>query len=123
MSTALTLVEPLPGLAPAVDYRLSEIAEAPGLYSLESAEPAGVRLHVISAAAYRPRYAPQLPSDSIEGFGAEPELLLVTTIVDGAPWVNLLAPIVVDPASGSARQVILEGDYPVQASLAEAAAA
>ncbi|MFW8746145.1 flagellar assembly protein FliW, partial [Mesorhizobium japonicum] len=61
--------------------------------------------------------------DSIEGFGAEPELLLVTTIVDGAPWVNLLAPIVVDPASGAARQVILEGDYPVQASLAEAAAA
>jgi flagellar assembly factor FliW len=123
MSTALTLVEPLPGLAPAVDYRLSEIAEAPGLFSLESAEPAGIRLHVISAAAYLPRYTPELPTESVEGFGPARELLLVTTIVDGAPWVNLLAPIVVDSSSGSARQVILEGDYPVQASLAEAAAA
>jgi len=122
MSTTLTLVEPLPGLAPAVDYRLSEIEEAPGLFALESADPAGIRLHVISAAAYLPGYAPRLPVEGLESLGADRSLLVVTTLVDGAPWVNLLAPIVVD-ADGAARQVILDGDYPVRVALTDVAAA
>jgi flagellar assembly factor FliW len=123
MSTALTLVEPLPGLAPAVDYLLSEIEQAPGLFSLESSSPAGIRLHVISAAAYLPGYAPALPAEGVDGLGTHPELLIVTTLEDGTPWVNLLAPIVVDPDTGAARQVILEGDYPVRVALTEVAAA
>ena len=122
LTTTLTLVEPLPGLAPAVDYRLSEIDEAPGLFSLESASPAGIRLHVISAAAYLPGYAPRLPAEAVAGLGTHPDLLVVTTLVDGAPWVNLLAPIAVDPDTGAARQIILEGDYPVRVPLTDAAA-
>jgi flagellar assembly factor FliW len=122
MSTTLTLAEPLPGLAPAVDYLLSEIEQAPGLFALES-DPAGIRLHVISAAAYLPDYAPALPADGVEGLGTHPELLVVTTLVDGTPWVNLLAPIVVDPDTGAARQVILDGDYPVRVALTEVATA
>jgi flagellar assembly factor FliW len=124
MSQTLTLAEPLPGLAPAVDYRLSEIDRAPGLFALESADPAGIRLHVISAAAYLPGYAPELPAETLATIGApaDPELLVVTTLVDGAPWVNLLAPIVVDPTTGRAAQVILEADYPVRVALAAAAA-
>lgn len=121
MSTTLTLVEPLPGLAPALDYRLSEIEDAPGLFSLESADPAGIRLHVISAAAYLPGYTPRLPDEGLEALGDDRSLLVVTTLVDGAPWVNLLAPIVVD-AAGAARQVILDGDYPVRIALTDAAA-
>lgn len=120
--SALTLARPLPGLAPLLDYRLSEVDDAPGLYSLESAEHEGVRLHVISAPDYLPGYRPELPLDALVAIGSPeaPTVLIVTTLVDGVPWVNLLAPLVMNPGTGVAIQVILDdGDWPVRVPLAQ----
>ena len=69
-----------------------------------------------------PEYQPQLTAEHLAPLGAEgPEqvdLYVVATLSDGAPVVNLLAPILVHPVTHAATQVILDGDdWPLQAEL------
>ena len=73
-----------------------------------------------------PEYLPAIADEDLAALGAstsaEVDVYVVANIADGTPVVNLLAPIVVNPAAGSATQLILDQDWPLQAELTSEAA-
>jgi flagellar assembly factor FliW len=114
MSGLVTFVAPPPGLSPLVEFDLEPVADADGLYTLRALAAPDVRLFVIDAPVYLPDYNPQVTMQQLESIGAtetsEVRVLVVTTIADGGPSANLMAPILMHATSGDATQVILDGD-------------
>jgi flagellar assembly factor FliW len=124
MTTALTFVESPPGLAPLVDFDLDVVDGAPGLYTLRA--ETGLRLFLVDAPIYVPWYEPELDEESLAMVGAsagEPDVMVVATISDGAPIVNLMAPVLVNRRTGAAAQVILGDEWPLRAQLQRPGAA
>jgi flagellar assembly factor FliW len=123
----LTFVTPPPGLDPLVDFDLAEVEGAVGLYTLRDVSGADVRLFLLDPVHFVPEYRPALSTEQLValdvGSDAELDVYVVATIQDGAPVVNLLAPIVVQPMTARAAQVILESDeWPLRAELIAPAA-
>lgn len=121
----LRMVAALPGLPDHTAYALEALEETGTLLSLSS-EPGDARpVHLFVAAphAFFADYAPRVPADvlaEVVDAGTEPVVLVVVHPAgDGRDrhTANLLAPIVVDPASGRALQVVLDDDWPVRAPL------
>ena len=126
MTATLTFVAPPPGLAPHVEFALDDVEGAPGLHALRAATDASIRLFVVEASLYVPDYAPAFTEEHFSDVGAtsdaEAEVLVVTTLDDDGPVVNLLAPVLVNKGTGAASQVILDGsDWPLRARLAKSA--
>ena len=121
----LVFTAPPPGFAPLTDFDLERVDGAPGLYTLRDTAGADLRLFLLDPTHYVPEYLPALPDEELAAIGAssvgEVDVYVVANILDGAPVVNLLAPIVVNPGSGAATQVILDADWPLQAELLTAA--
>jgi flagellar assembly factor FliW len=123
----LSFVAPPPGLQPIDEFDLAEVDGAVGLYTLRDTGDADVRLFLLDPVHFVPEYLPVLSDEqraALEaGSDAELDVYVVATIQEGAPVVNLLAPIVVNPHAGRAAQVILEGDdWPLRAELIAPAA-
>jgi len=123
----LTFVTPPPGLDPLVDFDLAEVEGAVGLYTLRDASDADVRLFLLDPVHFVPEYRPSLSAEQLGALDVasdvELDVYVVATIQDGAPVVNLLAPIVVEPRTARAAQVILESDeWPLRAELIASAA-
>ncbi len=116
-------VEPLPGLPGHTAYTLDPLDEIGFLFALRADGGAGVRLFVVSPALVFPGYDPRIPRSALDvvcGPGAEPAYALLAVVHPGdglAPTVDLLAPIVVDTASGRALQTVLDEDLPLRAPL------
>ena len=118
----IALTEPLPGFPRHRDYVLVA-ADATGLLRwLQSADPQGPRFLVVPPGPFVPDYAPRLPGAlltelALEGPAAA-ELHCLVTVPDGdvhAATANLRAPLVVNPATGRGRQVVLtEGGHPIR---------
>jgi len=125
----LTFIEPPPGMAQLTRFDLDALDDAGFLFALRSLESPGVRLFVIPPQAYFPAYAPLVSDQVREALGmveaSQPVMLAVVTPGEGEPTtVNLLAPIVVDPVTGNAAQVVLDGDeWPLRAPLGQEDAA
>lgn len=118
----LTFTEPLPGFPRYRDYALVP-ADAGGLlYWLQSVAPDGPRFLAVSAASFFPDYTPVLPvaaCDELElADAAEAGLYCLVTVPDGdvaAAAANLRAPVVVNPVTHQARQVVLtDGAHPIR---------
>ncbi|VTR77525.1 MULTISPECIES: flagellar assembly protein FliW [Cellulomonas] len=124
----LHLASPMPGLAGYEDFTLTPLDDAGVLYALRS-EPDGarpVRLFVIDPEAFFPDYDPSIDSGVLDAIGTDPAhavRLVVVRPADGGdpPTANLLAPLVLDPASGAAVQTVLTEDWPLRAPLGRAA--
>ena len=124
----LHLTTPMPGLAGYEDFTLTPLDDAGVLFSLRS-EPDGarpVRLFVVAPDAFFPDYDPAIDGAVLASIGAERDRavrLVVVRPADGAepPTANLLAPLVLDPASGAAVQTVLSEDWPLRAPLGRAA--
>lgn len=115
------------GLAPHTAFELRDIEGADGLYALESADDAGIRLFVLDAAVYLPDYSPIISDEDCQSLDVhEAEQALVLVVANpgaGGTTMNLLAPIVVNAATGASAQVILDGqDFPLRAQLTARAA-
>jgi flagellar assembly factor FliW len=126
VTATLTFVTPPPGLSPHVEFSLDDIEGAPGLHTLRASADASVRLFVVEASMYVPDYAPAFTEEHLLDVGADAradaEVLVVTTLDSDGPVVNLLAPVLVNSATGAATQVILDGsDFPLRARLARTA--
>jgi len=126
VTATLTFVTPPPGLSPHVEFALDDIEGAPGLHTLRASSDANVRLFVVEASMYVPDYAPAFTEEHLLDVGAgaraDAEVLVVTTLDSDGPVVNLLAPVLVNSATGAATQVILDGsDFPLRARLARTA--
>ncbi|PYG01087.1 flagellar assembly factor FliW [Georgenia satyanarayanai] len=115
---ALHFVTPPPGLSPLTEFALSAVTEE--LYSLRAVDADGVRLFLVDPRPYFPEYAPRVSEEVLEELGTtDPAVLVVVRPGEGqAPTANLLAPVLVDLATGAAVQTILENsDEPLRAPL------
>jgi flagellar assembly factor FliW len=122
----LSFTAPPPGFAPLTDFDLEAVEGATGLYTLRDTAGADLRLFLLDPTFYVPEYLPAVGDEELAALGAssvgEVDVYVVANILDGAPVVNLLAPIVVNPVAHTATQLILEDDWPLQAELATEAA-
>lgn len=121
MNTPVAFIAPMPGLENVHDFTLRSVDGATGLYALESGSTP-VRLFLADAAVFVPGYAPPLPAASLEALefepGEAPQILVVLNHSPEATTVNLMAPIVLNPASRRCTQLVLDGrDYPLRADL------
>lgn len=126
MSALKFILSPL-GLEPVVDFALTETDGAPGLYSLTAIADENLRLFVLDAATHLPGYRPTITDQQRELLELDSAdnasvLVVINPGVDAATTVNLMAPIVVNVATGASAQIILEGqDWPLKADLASVA--
>jgi flagellar assembly factor FliW len=121
----LTLCEPLPGFPGLRDFVLVPGDSAGLLFWLQSVAPDGPRFLAVPARPFFPDYAPALPRAACAELGlddpADGELYCLVTVPDGdvaAATANLRAPLVVNPASSRARQIVLtDGAHPIRRPL------
>ena len=112
-----------PGLLDLHEFRLSPLDETGHLFTLRSVEQPDIRLFLVPPRAYFPGYAPTLDAETRESLGLgddDPVLLVVVRPgADGdAPTANLLAPVAINPTTGQALQVVLDGAaWPLRAPL------
>lgn len=122
---ALSLAEPLPGFAGHRDYVLVAADTDGLLFWLQSVAPAGPRFLAVAPAPFFPDYAPVLPRTVCDDLGlaapCDAALYCLVTVLGGdvrTATANLRAPIVVNPATQQARQVVLaDGGHPIRRSL------
>lgn len=108
--TTITFVTPPPGLDARRYELLAETDE--GVYTLAALDAPGVEMLVLDPSRWVPDYAPAIPAADLERIGADeddPVLLVVASARGGSVSVNLVAPVLVHPATGAAIQTILEG--------------
>lgn len=122
MSVSLRFVSPPPGLSPLLDFTLTDIDGADGLFRMEANRDQGVRLFVLDASVYLPEYTPVISDEDCATLHIQqPEdalVLVVTNPSEGGTTVNLMAPIVVNAATGMCAQIILDGQqWPLRAEL------
>ncbi len=121
----LSLAEPLPGFPGHRDYVLVPAEDAGRLFWLQSVAPDGPRFLSAAAGAWFPDYAPCLPGAVCVELGLadprEARLYLLVTVPAGdvaAATANLRAPVVVNPATHRARQVVLlDAAHPIRRPL------
>jgi flagellar assembly factor FliW len=121
----LTLADPLPGFPGHRDYVLVA-ADAEGLlFWLQSVAPQGPRFLAVPPGPFFPDYAPALPPAVRAELGlddaADARLYCLVTVLGGdvsSATANLRAPVVVNPATARARQVVLaDGRLPIRRPL------
>jgi flagellar assembly factor FliW len=122
---ALALAEPLPGFPGHRDYVLVP-ADGDGLlFWLQSLAPEGPRFLAVPPAPFFPDYAPALPRSVCEDLELaatdEADLYCLVTVLGGdvrSATANLRAPVVVNPGTSRARQVVLaDGGHPIRRPL------
>jgi flagellar assembly factor FliW len=122
---ALTLAEPLPGFPKHRDYVLVQ-ADADGLlFWLQSVVAEGPRFLAVPPAPFFPDYTPVLPAAVCAELDlpsrTDADLYCLVTVLGGdvsTATANLRAPIVVNPLTARARQVVLaDGGHPIRRSL------
>ena len=121
-STPVTFTAPMPGLENVNDFTLRSVEGATGLYALEAASPSPVRLFLADAAVFVPGYAPPVPAATLQALeleqDQETQVLVVLNHSPTATTVNLMAPIVLNPATRRCAQLVLDGrEYPLRADL------
>jgi flagellar assembly factor FliW len=121
----LTLAEPMPGFPSHRDYALVAAESSGLLFWLQSVVPDGPRFLAVPAGPFFPDYAPALPTGACAELGladaADAQVLCLVTVLGGdvaTATANLRAPLVVNPATGRARQVVLtDGRLPIRRPL------
>jgi flagellar assembly factor FliW len=121
----VVLAEPLPGFPGHRDYVLVP-ADGDGLlFWLQSVASEGPRFLAVPPAPFFPDYAPTLPRALCGDLGlaaaGDADLYCLVTVLGGdvrTATANLRAPVVVNPATQRARQVVLaDGGLPIRRPL------
>jgi flagellar assembly factor FliW len=125
--SALDFVTPPPGLEPLREFELEAVPGASGLYTIQSLERPEIRIFAIDASLHLPGYSPEVPDASAAEIGvASADEVLALVIVNPSregSTVNLLAPVLINRATGASLQLVLDDDFPVRAELAALAGA
>ena len=124
MPTLVRPVPPLPGLPDHLEYELNGIDDDGTLFTLRSATDPNVRLFVVRPEVFFANYTPEFGTSTREALGlaAGDDPLLLVVVHPGYDEVpttaNLLAPLIINLATGAATQVVLDStDWPMQAPL------
>jgi flagellar assembly factor FliW len=120
VAPGLDFVEAPLGMTGLRSWTLHPLDEWGFLFAMRSTEADDVRLFVVAPEPYFPGYAPRIDATALDALGIEGEPVLLTVVHPGdgqhPPTANLLAPVVVNPATGSAMQVVLDSDeWPLRA--------
>lgn len=123
VSDSVEFVESPPGLRDLSRFTLDALDDTGFLFALRAVDDPQVRLFLVPPQAYFPGYTP--PVDTVHatlglGEGEAPVLLVVVHPGQEGdpPTANLLAPVVLNPATGRAVQLVLDGDqWPLRAPL------
>jgi flagellar assembly factor FliW len=121
----LELAEPLPGFPKHRNYVLVPADAGGHLFWLQSVAPDGPRFLAVSAASFFPDYEPVLPAGACDELeladAAEASMFCLVTIPEGdvsAATANLRAPLVVNPVTRRARQLVLtDGVHAIKAPM------
>jgi flagellar assembly factor FliW len=121
----LTFAEPMPGFPAHRDYALVPADPSGLLFWLQSVAADGPRFLAVPAPAYFPDYAPVLPGAACVDLGledvAEAQVYCLVSVPEGdvaGATANLRAPVVANPATHRARQVVLlDGGHPIRRPL------
>lgn len=95
------------------NFRLSLAASNASVAVLSSLDQDDLHFLAIDPRQVAPEYATAIPAEALKELGvsgAEEALLLALLTVDGQPsriTANLLGPVVVNPVTGAARQLVL----------------
>ena len=120
--TVLHPVAPLPGLPGHLEYSLDGLDDEGVLYAMRSVADPAVRLFVVRPEVFFAGYTPAVEDETREALalGADDEPLVLVVVHpgdDASPsTANLLAPVMINPATGAAAQVVLDG-WPLRAPL------
>ena len=121
----LRFVAPILGFEHLSRFVLVQLDPDSPLFSLRSLEDADVRLLVLATEVAFEDYSPTFDAvaRAAVGLGADATGLVMAVVTPGASLaestVNLLAPILLNPATGAAAQVVLTGsEFPVRLPLA-----
>ena len=121
----ITMAVPMPGFPAHREFVLVRLNEDGLLYAFTSIEDPELRFLVAPPEPFFPDYAPFLPGGARAELGladaTDARLYCLVTVPDGdvaAATANLRAPVVVNPASSRARQVVLaDGGHPIRRRL------
>ena len=122
-------VEALPGLSAGTDFTLAPIDESGHLFALRGTGGDPTRLFLMRPGPYFQEYAPAIDPTVLAALdlaGTDDGPCAVLVIVtprtgESAATANLLAPLVLNTATGHAQQVILDGaSWPLRAPLVAA---
>lgn len=117
---SVRFMAPPPGLEPSVNFSLTPVEGAVGLFSL-TATDGTARLFVLDAGSHLPQYSPRPAPTDLERLGEGTAAVLVVVNPGVQSTVNLAAPILLNIETGACRQVILEGnEWPLRAPLGAA---
>jgi flagellar assembly factor FliW len=110
----IELVHPMPGFPDRSRFALVQLDDDGVLCALRSLDDPELRILVVSPVAFFPDYAPVVDEEAVAGLGIESAedvlVLLVLTAGDSLAdtTANLAAPVLVNPATRRAQQVILD---------------
>lgn len=121
----LRLAEPLPGFPAHRDYVLVGADGAGRLFWLQSVAADGPCFLVVPTGVFFPDYAPALPAGACAELGlaegGDARMYAVLTVPAGdvaGATANLRAPLVVNPATARARQIVLsDTTHPIRRPL------
>lgn len=121
----LDFAEPLPGFPGHRAYVLVAADSSGRVFWLQSVAPDGPRFLAVPAAPYFPDYTPAVPPSACAELGlddvTDADLYCLVTVPNGdisTATANLRAPVVVNPVTSQARQVVLaDGRHPIRRPL------
>jgi flagellar assembly factor FliW len=120
----IDMVRPLVGFPDHERFALVQLDGASDLCSLISLDEPGLRFLVVPPTAFFPDYAPEVGDDVVADLGIESaaDVLVLVVLNAGAglhdTTANLAAPLLVNPVTQQAGQVVLdEAGLPVAAPL------
>jgi flagellar assembly factor FliW len=127
-AAVLTFLDPPPGLGDLDRFALTPLDEAGQLFTLRSVDAPETRLFLLDPEPFFPDYHPALAQETLSRLGLDGEeqpatvLVVVHPATDEHPHTaNLLAPVVINAATGTAVQTVLDGDdWPLRAPLSAA---
>ncbi|WP_127126501.1 flagellar assembly protein FliW [Georgenia sp. SYP-B2076] len=125
-ATVLTFLEPPPGLGHLDRFALKPLDESGQLFTLRSVDAPETRLFLLDPEPFFPDYRPRIGAETFQRLGVDGGEATVLVVVrpgtEGSPHTaNLLAPVVINAATGTAVQTVLDGDeWPLRAPLTAA---
>jgi flagellar assembly factor FliW len=120
----IELAHPMPGFPADARFALVRLDDDGVLHGFRSLDSEDLQFVVVPPAPFYPDYAPEIGDEVAAelGISADSDVLVLLVVRAGASLadttVNLRAPLVVNPATRRASQVILEdSDLPLAAPL------
>ena len=113
-----TFPEGLPGFEDRRRFTLIPHNASSPFEWIQSVEDGGLAFLAAKPHQFFPQYSPRVPAGELEALGLDkgvhgPQLYTLLTVPKGDPCgitANLMAPILINPASRHARQVIVNND-------------